>query len=72
MARPDLGYCVQFSAPQYKKDVDIPERGQQRAMKMIEGFKHLTYKERLRAPRKNTRLIVALGVRMGVYRVGYS
>ncbi|KAK4827590.1 LOW QUALITY PROTEIN: hypothetical protein QYF61_019492 [Mycteria americana] len=39
-----LEYCVQFWAPQ---DVDIQERVQQMATKMIKGLEHLSYDERL-------------------------
>ena len=40
--------CVQFWAPLYKRDVDILERVQQRAMKMMKALEHLSYEERLR------------------------
>ncbi|KAK4828576.1 hypothetical protein QYF61_027666 [Mycteria americana] len=43
-----LEYCVQCWAPQYKRDVDILERIQQRAMKMMNGLEHLSYEEKLR------------------------
>lgn len=34
--------------PQYQRDMDIMERVQQRATKMMKGLEHLTYEERLR------------------------
>jgi len=41
LVRPHLKYCVQFWAPQFKKD-------EGRATRMMRGLEHLSYKERLR------------------------
>ena len=45
---PPLEWCVQFWAPQHRKDVDIVEQVHQRAIEMLRGLEHMMYKERLR------------------------
>ncbi|KAK4829331.1 hypothetical protein QYF61_003207 [Mycteria americana] len=48
LLRPHLQCCVQPWGPQHREDMDLLERVQRRATKMITGLEHLSYEDRLR------------------------
>jgi len=48
LVRPHPEYCVQFWAPQFKKDRELVKRVQQKGTKMIGCLEHLPYEEMLR------------------------
>ncbi|XP_077984051.1 uncharacterized protein LOC144438765 [Glandiceps talaboti] len=48
LVRPHIEYAVQFWNPHYKKDIDLLEKIQRRATKLIPELRNLSYADRLR------------------------
>ena len=47
LVRPQLEHCIQVWSPYLKQNMEKLEKVQRRATKMIQGYKYLSYEERL-------------------------
>ena len=48
MVRPHLDYCSSVRCPHLQKDINLLEKVQKRATRMVEGFRGMDYLSRLK------------------------
>ena len=80
LVRPRLEYCIQACSPYLRKDIDMIERVQRRATKLVDRLKNACYEERLEATglislekrRIREDLIQVFKVMKGIDKIDYN